>query len=70
MAGTYFYETKRDDGSPITVKYSFRNIGGSGCEVDIVDAWSDFDGSGIHASELTADECDRIVAQIAEHHED
>ena len=44
MATTYFHQTKRDDGSPITVKYSFRNTGGSGC--------------------------DRIVAQIAEHHED
>lgn len=94
MALTYFQDFLRDDGSPITVKYSFRNLGGGGCEVDLVDVMpntSEFEAwcaqsvaarfcadvipmdveikAAKDAIDLTADECDRMIAWLAEHHE-
>lgn len=97
MALTFYQDFLRDDGSPVTVEYSIRELGG-GCEINIVDAmpntpefealcgqslefcresgnWAPdsnpFDAEikvAKAAIELTADECDRMVAWLAEHH--
>lgn len=51
MAQTFFQDFNRDDGSPVTVEYSFAGgspttyspafgaVGGDGCEVEIVACW-------------------------------
>lgn len=56
MAETFFQDFNRDDGSPVTVEYSYSPgsettyssmsgaCGGDGCEVEIVTAWPNTQG--------------------------
>lgn len=68
MARTYYEDFKRDDGSPVTVEYTFRNLSAAIAEANIVDAWRDRD-DGSYTVKLTDEERDRMEAWLVEHHE-
>lgn len=64
---TYFQDLKRDNGSPVTVEYSFRNLSAALAEANIVSAFHDRD-DGSYTVKLTDAERDRMEAWIVEHH--